>query len=543
MTRVMTLLAFWQMRNAVRTTFTDYRKLVPLAAIVFFIGMQVVSSIMLAGSRPTNLPGMEEAILEQAETIRTVAFLILALISVGIIDYGFQEGFLAFSLADVDYLFPSPVPRRLILAYRLGAKTLQSVFQASFLFYFLVWRLVIAVAPDRAGPGPTLLAFAGLLFCLGGYASLAFALKMIFGFGRLQTVRRWTMGAVILVLALFAYTFWKHGIRGLTNISENAVVMGAFYPCRLAAEGMTAPLLRESSVLGVVQLGLFYVLATFLLFTRNENFYEASLEGSERHARLLAAAKEQNWSAIFAIQSEKRRKGPQTRTYAFPPFGQGGMALFWANLAAAAKRPAANFWMPLLGGIGIATICTLFAGQYSAFVAGGFTCYLLFILTMSSMALYRQSIARQPLIRPLPFQPWQVVIADILPRTLMASLFVWGSGFVVLFFSDAQHHVTVGSLLVLCVPAALLVLNVVQYILALWYPDAQDKFQQLLAGFISLFLTTGTISLMSLALILPMVLHAPVALTALIFLVPTFAVAGLLLLWASAAYRRFQPKQ
>jgi hypothetical protein len=319
--------------------------------------------------------------------------------------------------------------------------------------------------------------------------------------------------------------------------------MGAFYPCRLAAEGMTAPLLNESSALAVVQLALFYVLSTFLLFTRNENFYEASLEGSERHARLLAAAKEQNWSAIFAIQSEKRRKGPQSRTYAFPPFGQGGMALFWANLTAAAKRPAANFWMPLLGGIGIATICTLFAGQYSAYVAGGFTCYLLFILTMSSMALYRQSIARQPLIRPLPFQPWQVVIADILPRTLMASLFVWGSGVVVLFFSDAQHHVTVGSLLVFCVPAALLVLNVVQYILALWYPDAQDKFQQLLAGFISLFLTTGTISLMSLALILPMVLHAPVALTALIFLIPTSVVAGLLLLWASAAYRRFQPKQ
>ena len=41
MTRVMTMLAFWQMRNAVRTTFTDYRKLVPLVAILFFIGMQV----------------------------------------------------------------------------------------------------------------------------------------------------------------------------------------------------------------------------------------------------------------------------------------------------------------------------------------------------------------------------------------------------------------------------------------------------------------------------------------------------------------------
>lgn len=544
MVRVMTLLAWWQLRNAVRTTLTDYRKLIPLLAILFFIATQALSSLMLGGGHTPQLPhGMGRAIVDQIEGIRTGAFLMLALISIGIIDYGFTEGFMAFSMADVDYLFPSPVPRRLILAYRLAAKTAASVFQASFLFYFLVWRLVSSIAPQHTGPGATVVAFLGLLFCLGGYASLAFALKMIFGFGQAATVRRWIIGVLVLGVLLTGYIYWQHGLTGLTSATQNRVVMALFYPCWLAGVGLTAPLIHQSSVSAVVQLAVFYIAATVLLFTRNENFYEASLEGSERHARLLAAAREQNWSTIFTIQSERKRHAPRKHPYSIPPFGRGGMALLWANLSAAAKRPVANFWGPLVAGVGIAVIVTMAAPpQVSAFLVGGVTAYLLFILTMSSMALYRQSIGRQPLIRPLPFQPWQVVLADVIPRTLMTALFVWGSG-LVLFFSKASHAGTVGMLLTVCVPAALLALNLVQFMLALWYPDIQDKLQQMMAGFISLFLTTGIISVMAASLAIPLLLRVPPALAAIVFLVPTLVVAGLLLLWASYVYRRFQPKQ
>lgn len=545
MVRVMTLLAWWQLRNAVRTTLTDYRKLIPLLAIVFFIATQVVSSLLLGGSRAPQLPpGMEKTIVEQIEAIRTGAFLILALISVGILDYGFTEGFMAFSMADVDYLFPSPVPRRLILAYRLAAKTLASVFQASFLFYFLVWRLVASIAPQRAGAGETVTAFLGLLFCLGGYASLAFALKMIFGFGRLGTVRRWTLGLFAAAVLGIGYIYWQHGMAGLTSATQNRVVVALFYPCWLAGVGLTAPLIEEPSLSAVLQLAVFYVAATVLLFSRNENFYEASLEGSERQSRLLAAARDQNWSAIFAIQAEGKKRSPRRKPYAIPPFGRGGMALLWANLAAAAKRPVANFWGPLLGGIGIATLITVSTPpQVSALIVGGVTAYLLFILTMSSMGLYRQSVGRQPLVRPLPFQPWEVVLADVLPRTLITALFVWGSGGVLLLFSPASHAGTVGMLLTVCVPAAMLALNLVQFMLALWYPDIQDKLQQMLAGFISLFLTTGIISVMAASLALPLLLQLPPWLAAVLFLVPTLITAGLLLLWASHTYRRFQPKQ
>lgn len=544
MVRVITLLSLWQLKNAIRSTLTDYRKLIPLVVIVFFIATQFLSTMLIAGSRPPNLPEVaRQAVTEQIEVIRIAAFLVLSLISIGIIDYGFSQGFLTFSLADVDYLFPSPIPRRLILAYRLGAKTLTSFFQAAMLFYFLVWRLVESVSPGQATFHAGVVAFGGLLCCLGGYASLAFALKMIFGFGRLATVRRWVLGLFGVSILLLGYTYWQFGMAGLSSITRNALVVALFYPCRLAAETLTGPLVGHTAWAALAQLGLFYAGATALLFSRNENFYEASLESSERAARMIQAARDQNWSAMFTIQAEGKRKSGRERPYAIPPFGSGGMALFWANLAAAAKRPVANLWAPLLGGTALALIATLaLPTEASAFVVAGLTVYLLFLMTMSGMALYRQSVARQPLIRPLPLAGWQVVLADVLPRCFLSSLFAW-SGSAVLLFSPADHAHTISALLALCVPAALLALNLVQFMLALWYPDAQDKLQQLLAGFVSLFLTMTVMSLMAVGLIVPLLLRIPGWLTGLIFMVPALTASGILLACASVVYRRFQPKQ
>lgn len=542
MVRVMTLLALWQLRNAVRTTLTDFRKLIPLVVILFFVVVQVATTLSLAGTRPNHPPWLAQAVVDQIEVVRVAAFLLLAMVTLGIIDYGFTEGFLAFSLADIDYLFPAPIPRRLILAYRLGAKTLTSFFQAAMLFYFLVWRLVESVSPGKATFQEGVVAFGALLCCLGGYASVAFVLKMVFGFGRLSTVRRWILGLFGVIVLLLGYTYWMHGIAGLTTVTRNGMVVALFYPCQLAAQALTAPLVGETAWSAFLQLAVFYAAATAALFSRNENFYEASLEGSERTARLLQAAKDQNWAAMFTIQAEGKRKKGAGKAYAIPPFGTGGMALVWANLAAAAKRPFANIWAPLLGGIGIAAIATAtLPRQVAAFAVAGLSVYLLFLLTMSGMALYRQSISRQPLIRPLPFAPWQVVIADVLPRTLLTSLFAFG-GSLVLLISRVDHSQTVAVLLMLCVPAALLALNLVQFMLALWYPDAQDKLQQLLAGFVSLLLTMTVMGLMATGLVIPLILRAPGWLTGLVFMIPALGASAILLVCAASVYRRFQPK-
>jgi hypothetical protein len=541
--RAITLLSWWQLRNSVRTSLTDVRKLIPLLVFLFFIGTQVLSAVFMASVRPPVPSEAAEAIHGRLDLISGAVFVALALIALAIIDYGFSGGFLTFPLADVDYLFPSPVPRRLVLAYRLAARTGTAFFQAAFLFYVVVWRLADVVSPRGADLGASFAALCALFFCLGGYANLAFTLKLVFGFGRYAVVRRWTAGLLIGAAALVGYMLWQHGWTGLSGLARGWVPTALFYPCRLAADAAVAPLSGADATSALLLLVGFYAGTLAVLFARNENFYEATLEGSERAARLLQAAREQNWSAIFAIQAERRRAARgngKERPYTVPPFGRKGMAVFWAHLCAAAKRPFPNFILPLAGGAALPFAAQLLDRRVAAFITAAISAYLLFILAMSGIQVFRQAIQR-PIIRPLPIPPWQVVLADVAPRVLSITLFCWAAG-AALWTGGAPYSDVVAPLLITCLPAAMALLHQIQYLLALWYPDAQDKLQQLLAGFISLFLTGGALTLMGLLVAVPVVLNAPAWLTSVVFVLPTLtATAGAAAL-SAYVYRRFEPR-
>ena len=554
--RALTLLSLWQIKNALRTTFTDVRKLIPILVMAFALGMQVLSLALVSMSRPRMRSGADAAISQQAgsviaqhlDQIGFGAFVILTIIAIGILDYGFQEGFLAFSLADVDYLFTAPVSRRLVMAYRLAGKTAIAFFQASFFFYFVLRALLETMARGRASPLGAVMTLLALFFCIGGYANVAFTLKLIFGFGQAATVRRWFLALAALLAVLLGWTFWQGTTGGLgpnTQLAWVRVVVVLFYPCRLAADAVLALLQGGAGTFPTALLALFYGLSLALLFSRNEHFYEASLAGSERAAKMIQAARDQNWGAMFGIGAERKRRAPApaNRPYVLPPFGRGGGALLWANLSAAAKRPFPNFIAPVLGGAALSVVASrLLPPVAAAPVVGGISAYLLFLLTTMGVNVFRQSLQRQALVRPLPLPAWQVVAADVAPHTLISSLFGWSAGFTLLF-ARVPNGDLAALLLIVCLPVLLVCLDLVQYILALWYPDAQDKLQQMLAGFISLFLTGTVLTLLGGVLAIPLFLRAPLWVVALAFVLPAMAAAAGLLFAASWVYRWFQPKQ
>src|SRR5581483_5550147 len=214
---------------------------------------------------------------------------------------------------------------------------------------------------------------------------------------------------------------------------------------------------------------------------------EASIEGSERTARLLQAAREQNWAAIFALRAGRRRSGPRSDShpYAVPPFGRGAGALLWAHLAAAAKRPLANFVAPVAGGVALVLVAAYWLGRHAALAAGGVSAYLLFLLVVSGAPVFRQIFARQSLIRPLPLPAWQVVGADVAPRVAITSLFAWAVGWTVLAVGPPYADV-VGTLFLLAAPAWIALLSFISYLVAFWFPNAQDKLQQMLGAMITL---------------------------------------------------------
>src|SRR5207244_11511719 len=96
-----------------------------------------------------------------------------------------------------------------------------------------------------------------------------------------------------------------------------------------------------------------------------------------RTPRFMAAAREQNWAGMFVLKSRAR---PTARPYTVQPFGRGAMALFWANLAAAAKRPWINGVIPAALGIAAPLLGVAIDARFAWAIATGLLCYLLFFM-------------------------------------------------------------------------------------------------------------------------------------------------------------------
>jgi hypothetical protein len=538
--RAIGLLALLQLKNAFRTTFTDFRKLLPLLFFGLLWAAQLTITSLLQGLRAPVREQMADFLLANLPTVQSATFLILILIAVGNLDFGFSTGFLHFTMADIDYLFPSPIPPRAILAYRLASKTVVTFFQAAFLFLFFFWFPIEAVADGQAswsGGGSALLA---LFFCLGGYANLALWLKLAFGGGKLTRLRPVILAVVTLFGVYLMYSYWELGLEGLLRVSRSQTAALLFYPCRLAADAMVAPLMKGVAPVALGWLGGFYVVTLLMVFARREHFYEASLEGSEQAAKLLQAARELNWAALMS-GGAVGASGGRTASYTAPVPKGRAWTLFWAHMASAARRPVANVAIPLVGGILLTVAAQLaFKERLAAVMVGALGGYLLFVFTIAGITTFRQALARQPLVRPLPLRDWQVVISDVAPRVLLLSLFAWSAGFSVLL-GGGRGAARVALIMVVHAPAALVPLNLIQYVLALWYPNSQDKIHQLVAGLIGVFVTGLAAGFMIPLALAPMAMRLPWWISAAIFVGPCAFAALVLLALAVWLYGRYEP--
>jgi hypothetical protein len=211
-------------------------------------------------------------------------------------------------------------------------------------------------------------------------------------------------------------------------------------------------------------------------------------------------------------------------------------------VAAAAKRPVINGAAPLLGGAGFSLAVSFWLpAQAASPLVLGVSAYLLFLMAVSGLPVFRQALQRQTLVRPLPVPAWQVVAAEVAPRVLILSLFGWGAGFPLLL-TGVPLAPLAAVLLIPCAPALIACLNLVQYGAALWFPDAQDKLQQLLGGVASLFLTGLVIGVLIPFLLVPLLLGAPFWAIGLSFFLACAGGAALLLFLVSLLYRRHESR-
>jgi len=535
--RAVGLLSGWKLRNMFRTLLSDPRKLIPVIFIVISLGgalfavttlkslsgqnqnsqqemlksLRDIKAYKKAHSSDARDPaaGIDTQLMASMDTsIDPVLFssclsVIMIVLGLMLVNSGLGEGLLAFAPPDVDYLFPSPVSRRVVIAYRLPGLTIGALATAVYLIFML--NMVSALGqlkmPNSGNVfSPWWTPFLAMFFFGGTYLNLAMFIAIRFQHRKL--IRKALIAAILILASTIGILIWKVGVEALEPLLQSNWVRWLFFPSTLASETLIDTYSHVSAGQPLEWLFAAYLLSMIPMFATNANWYEQSIVVSERMSALREAAKG-GMSGVMAARAAASFSDKHLKEYAVPPFGNGAAALFWAHLCAAAKKPIPNFVLPLVAGIVAGIISSsdfltpsvahshrrvspavhqsLEAVRYTIFFVVIFYGSMIFSTIARNAA--EAAIRRRELIAPLPIKGWQVVAADMGVSVCAMLLFylALAATYGVMRGPEWQM-VLVGVGIGLPIRSA--GRFVLQYIVVIAYPDLADKIQRLVSPMI-----------------------------------------------------------
>ncbi len=477
--RAIALLSALKFKNSIRTLFSDPRKLVPLVILLCFAGLYMgLIAFGLNHASSTEAPG--KGVLDP-QIFAAIAFLLLVLVSAAAIDTGLGDSLLAFGMSDVDYVFPSPISRRVVLAYKLPSLTLYSASNGIFVLIMISILRLATRSPIKLGVNdhqPGWVSVLGLFLCIGTFMNLAMYISV--RVPDRKNYHRVLTTLILLSLVGIGAVALRGGVEGVIAVANSSILRTLFEPANLAAT-----ILQHSQPFGppLAYLALFYSASLIPMFATNANFYEQSIVSTERMGALRKAAKG-GYASLLAANAAKY-KHKSTKEYTLRPFGTGSTALFWAHLCAAAKKPMSNFFGPALIGLGAGTIVAVNLGsvpEAAYIVLPIIILYSAMLFLATAKTASENSIRRRELMSPLPIKAWHGVAANLGVPWIAVVLFCLGIVTPLAIAHNANWPIMVWAVLI-NFPIIVASRMVLQYITVLGYPDLADKVQQFLAMF------------------------------------------------------------
>lgn len=412
-----------------------------------------------------------------------------------------------FTQADVNFLFPSPLPRALVFCLLLFSRGIvNSLFLLLILLIMVISSANELLASLFFGNRPAHLA---LVWAYPFMYLTAFL--TLLGFGVLVLLKeeqregfakraRWTTGVALALLAGVliwqAYQAWLQGGDPLQTVVwhllHNPVVAVPLLPARALAESAMVfatgwtPAITAGLVFWVVA----WVGMMHLLMKHQHTFYDlAAIIASRTTADVLRwqSPRVADYMSAVASAAQKPRKVARWRVFtAWTP--QGAWALVWCHTLLMGRLLAGSqSLMGFLAPIVAMVAAFLFEGHQLG--PGGkltFALVILYImilfLTLSTQSWMVSVIHRAEMNRSLPFSTRVVVLTEILPPSLFLSTCAVLLGIVMVWLSPENLwplvcHTLIGLSLVPVLLTALLTLF-------LFLPDPSDYTQRVLLGFL-----------------------------------------------------------
>ena len=345
-----------------------------------------------------------------------------------------QRAALAFTEAEVAFLFPAPVSRRGLIHFKL----LRS--QLGLLFTVLLFTLI----SSRFGAsGHWLTRAAGwwiILFTLNlHFIGSSFALTMLMDRGISNRKRRVVLLLLVLLMGggLFVwascsmpdFTVEKMGdVAALVDYARQFLTSGPLpyllYPFRLVVKPYLAPD-AFSFLLALWPAALLLVAHYVWVIRSNVAFEEASVEASKKLADKIAAARAGKWSA--SGKGYKRKRAPFT----LRPTGIPLTAFLWKNLVSAGSAFTTRTWI-MLAIIAVSLVAGVLGTSrnvawpaFLAIMSGMFGLWALMLGPQIMRQDFRQDLPNADVLKAFPLRGWQIALGEILAPAAILTGVQW----------------------------------------------------------------------------------------------------------------------
>lgn len=343
---------------------------------------------------------------------------------------------LAFTEAEVAFLFPAPVARRTLVHFKLLKSQLRILFSALLLALLSNRFYMLGGTAWAHAAGWWILLSTVELHSIGA----SFTRQRLLDLGLRPGLRRGLFGGA-LALAAVALVWW---VRGHVPAPEPATIRDmALWPGYLHAVAAVPPLpwvaapfrwvmgpffaANGAEFLRALGPALLVLVAHYVWVVRAEvSFEEASLDLARRRAERIAAVRAGGgWRGLS--RPTRRRREP----FVLRPAGPAAPAFLWRNLIASGPWFYPRNWL-LLSAALLAVLGLLGASPaYRPWliivqaVATGATIWILFALPMLLRRQVHLLFERLDVMKTLPLRGWQVILGELLGPIALITAIEW----------------------------------------------------------------------------------------------------------------------
>ncbi len=434
-------LQYWSIRNRLTMRFRRMRQpkyfFGAIVGVLYFY-FYFVRQFAFRGRANFDLSPENVALYEMIGALILAVIMLLAWI------FPYERAALAFSEAEVAFLFPAPVTRRGLIHFKL-LRSETAIFFTS-IFFMLVSRRMGGNAWIHGASWFLILSTLNLHF-LGS----SFTRTMLLDRGITNWTRRIIVLALVSVVAVVVVVWVRNTIPS-TTLEELTSVSGAntnptsaiadkiqAYAQQVLSSGplpyVLAPfryLVRPyfahdaSEFFIVVWPAIALVALHYLWVTASDvAFEEGSLDASRKLAEKTAAIRAGNWRA--AGKKRKALRAP----FKLSATGFVPVALLWKNLISAGQGFSRRTWIRLvaLAVVGVMIFHHSSSGSPMTmgvgFIAAMLLAYSLFVGPQFLRHDFRQDLLLADTLKLFPLPGWQIALGELLAPAVILTAIQW----------------------------------------------------------------------------------------------------------------------